>query len=263
MGGRYFFAEAFTAGICTGSPTAVCLYDTLPSRDEMQLLAYTFNHPVTAFVNENVSSPFIRYFTPQTEIEACGHATLAAAAVLLGEKNSQLNFLTGSGKSIPVSSRDGLISMCYPRFEMQEKIPSEALLRSMQVRDFIHSGICPELDTLFIELEDTCMLNSIEPDFEAMMQAAPLLKEVVIHSRGTSEVDFTLRSFCPWIGINEDPVTGSVHSVLAPYWSARLLKKQLKAYQASPRGGHVYLESLNDGVVISGYCSCSPFPLFR
>ncbi len=231
----------------------------------MQALASIFNQPVTAFIEPGDTGTEIRYFTPVTEIDACGHATLAAGAVLLNQKPDPVTFITATGRELLVTQRNGMVQMKYSKFDMEKAEPSPSLLRSLHLEKYFKAGYCSALDTLFIELEDPGLLIYLDPDFSLMMQAEPHLKEVVIHCPA-QQADYALRSFCPWIGINEDPVTGSVHSVLAPYWSDRLEKKELKAYQASSRGGHVYLEDHPDHVIIGGYCNqmvVPPLPLSK
>lgn len=225
----------------------------------MQALASIFNQPVTAFIAPGDTGTEIRYFTPVTGIEACGHATLAAGAVLLNQKQDPVKFITVTGRELLVTQQNGMVQMKYPKFDMEEAEPSPALLKSLHLEKFYKAGFSSALATLFIELDDPGILIFLEPDFQMMMEAEPRLKEVVVHCPA-QQADYALRSFCPWIGINEDPVTGSVHSVLAPYWSRRFEKKELKAYQASSRGGHVYLEDHPGHVIIGGYCNLMVVP---
>ena len=250
-----FIVDTFTSERFKGSPTAICLLENRLSTKHMLSITRELNFPVTAFVTKG--SPFrIRYFTPTTEIVACGHATLGAAAVVqhLVEKN-ELAFVTAMDVSLPFHYVGDSVSFSYPRYAMTEYRKNEALLQSLQITSCQNMFICEELETVFLEVESFGQLKSIAPDFQQLLTGDDQIKEVVITCVGNNSLhDYLLRSFCPWIGIDEDPVTGSVHAALAPYWSARLEKKELRAYQASKRGGELWLFVNDDSVRIEGQC---------
>lgn len=256
---KTFILDTFTSIPFSGNPTAICHCDRYIEPGQMQLIAGEFGFPVTAFIKKNnigKDAYKIRYFTVTTEIPACGHATLGAAAVVFNlESSTMINFQTIDNLIINIRKEDQLIVMNYPKYELTNyKIPDE-LIRSLQISGYKSAGYCSELETLFIELDNPDLLKSIKPDFVRMMAADSNLKEVVITSiSDNNDYDFLLRSFCPWIGINEDPVTGSVHSVLAGYWKKRLGKDTLKAHQASERGGNINIKAFNDKVELSGNC---------
>lgn len=219
-------------------------------------IAREINLPVTAFINDSDDHTMfpIRYFTVTGEIPACGHATLAAAEVVTERYGiTETTFLTGKKVCIPVSIKDNMVWMDYPVFSTSTNQPSGETLRSLGISTFRWTGFCPELETVFIELPDADQLKSVTPDFQALLQSDHDIKEVVITSRSDDPAyDFLLRSFCPWIGIDEDPVTGSVHSVLGPYWMAQTKKNKLVVFQASARGGEVQLEVKEDNVSLGG-----------
>jgi PhzF family phenazine biosynthesis protein len=222
----------------------------------MQSVARELNFPVTAFMGAvNSASEFaISYYTPVTKIDTCGHATLAAARLLFDmfEKNDVTFYLS---REIKVNARleEDAIIMAYPRYQLEAVSVNSALLSSLSITNILSAGFCKELDTLFIELESPEVLRSIQPDYAQMVASAPDIKEVVTTSvSDTDKYDFLLRSFCPWIGIDEDPVTGSVHSALAPFWQQKLHKQQLTAYQCSERGGEVFLTVFDSTVELGG-----------
>jgi PhzF family phenazine biosynthesis protein len=222
----------------------------------MQSIARELNFPVTAFIGTaNLANNFdISYHTPITSIDACGHATLAAAHVVfdLFEMNFA-TFHTPAAVNIDARREGDTIIMTYPRYQLETVTVNSALLNSLSINIFLSAGFCKELDTLFIELESPEVLRSIQPDYTRMVASAPDIKEVVITSvSDNNQYDFLLRSFCPWIGIDEDPVTGSVHSALAPFWQQKLHKQKLAAYQCSERGGEVYLTVFDSSVELGG-----------
>lgn len=252
---QFFWLDTFTSNAFRGNPTPVCYLVNAMDNETMLSVAKEFNQPVTAFVKRSSGEKYsIRYVTPATEIPACGHATLAAAAVVAQVDGlKKVLFLTGNKNSIETVVKDGLVSMSYPKYKWNQVKPSKELLESMGLENYKTAGICSELETLFIELQKAEELKTVLPDYKKMTACTDDIKEVVITSASDEAgYDYLLRSFCPWIGIDEDPVTGSVQAALAPYWSERLGKKGLKACQASERRGEFFLDVKNNEVIISG-----------
>jgi PhzF family phenazine biosynthesis protein len=251
-----FFIDTFTGCNCTGNPTVVCLVEESLKRKQYVDLARQFNVPVTAFVDVANKNDFfsIRYFTTIKEITACGHATLAAAKVLLNLFQKEgVNFITAEDVIITARQDIETIFMKYPAFEMSPFSVSTELLESLQLTEIAAAGFCAELETLFIELKSSAELRSVQPNYQKLVNSSHTIKEVVVTSVANNQpFDYELRSFCPWIGINEDPVTGSVHSVLAGYWAKRFNKAKLKAYQASTEGGEITVEATDAHVWIGG-----------
>lgn len=251
------FIDTFTGVPFRGNPTAVCMsIDELKS-ETMHSIAKEINFPVTAFIRRNnIGDGYeIRYFTATTEIPACGHATLAAARMVV-DRNPEIQVvkLSTISKTLIQAIIDGTtIMMTYPTYTMKIVGISDALLSSLQLKGFQIAGYCSELETLFIEVDDPSLLRTIEPDYKRLVQSDDTIKEVVVTSASDNkEYDYLLRSFCPWIGINEDPVTGSVHSVLGNFWKQRFNKTLLKAYQSSERGGELIIKAFDDHTQIGG-----------
>lgn len=251
-----FFVDSFTATPFKGNPTSVCVTDRLPAVSEMQAIASELNLPVTAFISPAKKSGHfdIRYFTPVTEIPACGHATLASSKIaMMQEKTVTITFITRQGLNLKAVAQQDYILMRYPRFEWQKSNPEKETLDSLGIFSFLAAAYSPELETLFIEMDSADELRKIQPDYLRMKKSSDIIKEVVITcASDEAEFDYLLRSFCPWIGIDEDPVTGSVHSVLGSYWQHELKKNVLRAYQASQRGGEILINAFDDRIEIGG-----------
>ncbi len=256
MAGSVFIVDTFTSVPFRGNPTAVCFANDETNSDELLSIAAELNLPVTAFIikTDNKQEFRIRYFTNTTEIPACGHATLAAARILFEQlRVGIIYFTTIHNIKIKAIWEDETIWLSYPVYTIKQYKPENELMKSLGLSRFQSAGICVELETLFIELEDAITLKAVNPDYALLVKSNKDIKEVVITSvSDESRYDFMLRSFCPWIGIDEDPVTGSVHSVLAGFWKARLGKERLTAYQASSRGGEVFVKSFEDRVELGG-----------
>lgn len=249
------FIDTFTTEKFKGNPTAVCVVDNPLNSDLMLSIAKEFNLPVTAFIEKNSSGLHpIKYFTITGEIPACGHATLASARVMFEMgKNDTVKFQTKEKIVITAIQRDDTIYMTYPKYDIVTVDVSKDVLKSLGLNEYASAGICTELEALFIELNDAHVLRTVSPNYKNLVQSNREITEVVITSASDKPAyDFLLRSFCPWIGIDEDPVTGSVHSVLAGFWKDRLGKNDLKAYQASERGGEAFVRAFDDKVELGG-----------
>jgi PhzF family phenazine biosynthesis protein len=253
---KTYILNAFTSIEAKGNPTPVVIAENEMTFLEMHTMASAFNMPVTVFSSPQKKNYHyqIHYYTSTGEIPACGHATLAAAKVLhdiTGEKF--IHFLTNSDVCIGAEIREDIVFLTYPKYEAVTIQPQIESLAALNICEFKNAFLCKQLETLFIELNDSNALRNVLPDFNALVKSDNSIKEVVITSASSdAEYDFLLRSFCPWIGINEDPVTGSVHSVLAHYWSERTGKKNMKAFQASAEGGDVFVNALEETVEIGG-----------
>ena len=253
-----FLIDTFTAKPFTGNPTAVCLHDHNLDSKSMSSIASELNCPVTAFVrakSEKNIAYDIRYFTSITEIAACGHATLAAAKLILEDRGESqaIAFYTVRDVVIKAFSTGQSIMMIYPAYPEKECEVDERILNALGLDGYLTAMHSIDLETLFIEVRNVSLLKKVTPDYKALLTSCGNIKEVVITSVSDHpKYDYYLRSFCPWIGIDEDPVTGSVQTILGTFWKKRLNKEKLKAYQASPRGGEVRINAFEDHVEIGG-----------
>tara|TARA_B100001142_G_scaffold203390_1_gene201828 strand:- start:3448 stop:4230 length:783 start_codon:yes stop_codon:yes gene_type:complete len=248
---KMFQVDAFTSELFSGNPAAVCLLNEWLSDELMLSIASENNLSETAFLNLSDDPIGIRWFSPLKEVGLCGHATLAASRVLFDhpdyQSKDQIIFKSGRG---PLSARinDEMIFLDFPIDEphVQEFSESEKLFGYESRAVF-----CGQDDYLFI-FDDEKIITEIKPNFELLSQ---LDKRGAIISARSENYDFVSRCFFPNYGIDEDPVTGSAHTLLAPYWSLELNKKDLIAKQLSKRGGILHLTVNDDRVNIGGRTS--------
>jgi PhzF family phenazine biosynthesis protein len=218
----------------------------------MQQVAREMNLSETAFLYQQGNGFDLRWFTPTTEVDLCGHATLASAHVLwesgVLKRDEAARFHTRSGLLTAVRHGE-LIELNFPALlETPATAPVE-LTKAIGATP-VYVGKFGERYLLQVADEDT--VRNLQPDFRAL-QALPGQGVVVTSDSPTSAYDFVSRYFAPWVGIDEDPVTGSVHCCLGPYWGKRLAKHQLQAYQASARGGIIYIQLKDDRVYLGGH----------
>ena len=251
--------DAFTDTVFKGNSAAVIITETWLSEDLMQSIAMENNLSETAFLVPDESNEktnyHIRWFSPMTEIDFCGHATLAAAFVLFS-KNSTLKTIKLSAKAVGVltilQTNAGKIQMDFPNTKPKkvDVIPNSLLsgLSIIPVEVYCNS------QAYFVIYDTKSDVLNVRRDNEVLKQLAPL--DVVVTCQSQSEdlksYDFISRYFWPANGGDEDPVTGSIHTGLAPFWAERLGKDELVAYQASSRGGILECVVADDRVLISG-----------
>lgn len=247
---RLYQIDAFAEKLFEGNPAAVCVLDEWLDASMMQQIAMENNLAETAYVVKNGSQYEIRWFTPEVEVALCGHATLASAYVLFRyfEKDtSELSFFSHlSGPLSVAKGPDGLLTLDFPADPVNEAAADDALCKALgkaPLRSF--RG---KTDYLLI-YEHQADIESLQPDFFLLNKVNA--RGVIVSAPG-QDVDFVSRFFAPQSGISEDPVTGSAHTTLTPYWSGRLGKKNLSARQLSARGGSLSCEYLGERVKISG-----------
>jgi PhzF family phenazine biosynthesis protein len=245
---KQFQVDAFTTQIFSSNPAAVYPLDALLEDDLLQSIAAENNLSETAFFVRTQNGFHLRWFTPVAEVDLCGHATLATAHVIfemLGYAKPTIAFETRSG-ILPVVKNDSLLVMDFPSTPPQPCVPPGALLAGLvQMPVAVLAA-----EDYFVVYDSKDIIRSIRPDFAKLAKLD--LRCVIITARGT-DVDFVSRFFGPKLGIPEDPVTGSAHCVLTPYWSAKLRKKVLSARQVSKRGGDIQCELKGDRVALAGH----------
>lgn len=249
--------DAFTDTVFKGNSAAVIITDSWLDVELMQSIAFENNLSETAFiVADNEGVYHIRWFSPLTEIDFCGHATLASAFVLF-KKNPDLPLITFSAKAVGVltvkKANNGKIQMDFPNTkpEKVDEIPSE-LLAGLSIKP---REVYKNSQAYFVIYDAESDVLTVERNNERLKQLAPLDVVVTCQAKSTDykEYDFISRYFWPANGGNEDPVTGSIHTGLAPLWAEKLGKNNLHAYQASKRGGVLDCEVAEDRVLISGH----------
>jgi PhzF family phenazine biosynthesis protein len=252
MGFQITQVDAFTDQPFSGNPAAVCILPASVAEDWMQKVAREMNLSETAFLYPHSGGYNLRWFTPTTEVNLCGHATLAAAHVLWEKGHLQLDeiatFHTKSGKLTAVR-RGNWIDMDFPAVYEEATAAPTGLEEALGMRfKYVGKG---KLDYL-VELESERQVRLVQPDHSALKQIN--VRGVIVTSRSASaEFDFVSRFFAPGVGIDEDPVTGSAHCCLGPYWSRRLGRTDFIAYQASSRGGIVRVSVKGDRVILGGH----------
>lgn len=242
--------DAFADKIFAGNPAAVIPLEKWISDELMQQIAMENNLAETVFFVPRGNDFDIRWFTPELEINLCGHATLASAWVLyefLGYKRPTITFHSKSGP-LYVSRDAEIIKLDFPSWKPEriDEYPAE-LLTSLGNPDMV--AVYKYRDFL-VELNNETDVRNCKPDFTLMKKTGGM---VIITAPGR-EVDFVSRFFAPTAGIDEDPVTGSAHSQLIPFWDYKLGKDVMKAKQLSKRGGDLYCEQKGDRVVMGGQC---------
>lgn len=238
--------DAFTGKPFTGNPAAVCLTPEPLEEAMMQKIAAEFNLSETAFIvprKDQGESYHIRYFTPSTEISFCGHATLGSFRFLFNKKGSDAaEFLTGSGLHLSGKKRGDEIEMLFPLFTTEMTTVPQGMKEALGISRIHDCGYCHETGMILIEITNPEELRKLTPDPRYLKATTENCNSVIITSPSDiKEYHFLSRCFAPWVGIDEDPVTGSAHSVLAKWWSDRLGKEELRACQVSRRGGEMKL----------------------
>jgi PhzF family phenazine biosynthesis protein len=243
--------DAFTSIPYTGNPAAVCLLPEPGNEQWMQQVAQEMNLAETAFLYPQQNGFHLRWFTPTLEVDLCGHATLASAHVLWDEGHlhaeQQAHFYTRSG--LLTAKREGAwIVLDFPATPARPADPPVELTQALGVElDFVGMS---QFDYL-VEVDSEETLRALKPDLSLLARVP--VRGVIVTSRSSSpEFDFVSRFFAPRAGVNEDSVTGSSHCALAPYWEVHLGKREMTAYQASPRGGVLHVGVHGERISIGG-----------
>jgi PhzF family phenazine biosynthesis protein len=245
-----YIANAFTGNLFGGNPAAVCPLDSWLPDETLQSLAAQNNLSETAFIIPGENHYHIRWFTPATEVLLCGHATLASAHIFyseLGYTLPEIKFESKSGLLTVAKKEENIYTLNFPANPPKpvSEIPGGL---------FEGLGICEgkvfnsSFDYMVV-LETQKQIEDLQPSFAAL---ARVKARGVVTTAPGNVPDFVSRCFYPQSGVNEDPVTGSAHTIMVPYWASRLNKNKLKAIQLSKRVGHLDCELNNDRVLMSG-----------
>ena len=245
---QIYQADAFAANLFKGNPAAVVPLTEWLADETMQQIAAENNLSETAFFIPEGDHFHIRWFTPKAEVKLCGHATLATAHILFNE----LNF---AGEQIEFDSQSGILMVKKVGDKLQLDFPADFAREVQAVPAFAEAfGVHPlatfkgKTDYLLLfDSEET--IRNFQPDISLLLTTDA--RGIMVTAKGT-EVDFVSRFFAPAVGVNEDPVTGSAHTTLIPFWSKRLNKTELTALQLSARGGQLWCTLSGDRVLIAG-----------
>jgi len=245
----FYQVDAFTSDLFSGNPAGICLLDEWLDDRQLQAISAENNLPETAFLLRCDKGFEIRWFTPLTEVALCGHATLASAFIifnLLNWPGDLIKFITRESGELTVTRKGRLLEMDFPARPISIKNPPERLSTALNKTP---QEIFGSVDDLLVVFENENDVLELKPDLAIL---ANLEERGVITTAPGSRCDFVSRFFAPKVGIPEDPVTGSAHCVLVPYWSKRLGKTHLHARQVSKRGGELFCEDRGNRVIIAG-----------
>ena len=248
---KIYQVDAFGYKPFSGNPAAVCILEEEPEESWMQNVAMEMNQSETAFLFRTDKGFNLRWFTPTIEVDLCGHATLASAHILWEEgyleADQDAEFYTKSGL-LRASRKGDLIELDFPSDPEEKASIPDNLGEGLGV-DPIYVGKS-KFDYL-LEIESEEILRNLKPDFDLLKKIKT--RGIIVTSASVSnEYDFISRFFAPSSGIDEDPVTGSAHCCLGPFWHTKLDKKVMRAYQASKRGGVVHISLKGDRVLLGG-----------
>jgi PhzF family phenazine biosynthesis protein len=249
---RIVQVDAFTNKPFAGNPAAVCVLPEAPSEEWMRHVAREMNLSETAFLTPHEGGYRLRWFTPAVEVDLCGHATVASAHVLWEDGHlpagRQARFHTRSGLLL-ADQRGDWIELDFPAKQVEAAPAPAQLLPALGVPRAVFVGK-NEFD-YFVEVDSEETLRALNPD-HSTLRKLPVRGVIVTARPGSGEFDFVSRFFAPGSGIDEDPVTGSAHCALGPYWGERLGKSELTAFQASARGGVVRVRLQGSRVILGG-----------
>jgi len=246
---RIFTVDSFTNKPFTGNPAGVCILDREISEDLFQLIAREINYSETAFVLAKNDRYEIRWFTPAVEVNLCGHATLAAAQVLYElqycESANIIEFESKCGKLTAKRNRDK-IELEFPQIFVDNAESNNIIEKAFDIQP-VYIG--KDDNRYLIEIENYEKLLSLKPDFQ-LLKSADRGRFIITVKSDLAAYDFISRYFAPGVGVPEDPVTGTAHCYLAPYWSKKLGKTKMVGFQASERSGTIECELVDNNRVI-------------
>ncbi|MFK7947239.1 MAG: PhzF family phenazine biosynthesis protein [Saprospiraceae bacterium] len=247
---KIYQIDAFTDKLFSGNPAAVCILNNWLPDKLMQNIASENNLSETAFLVKKKKHYEIRWFTPNVEVDLCGHATLASAFILFKYYEKEATKITfyshRSGELTVTKSNNDLITMNFPTDVFNKISNNDELNQAIGKKPL--ASFEGKTDIMLV-FEDEATIAALQPDFNALGKFN--VRGIIVTAKG-NHCDFVSRFFAPYSGINEDPVTGSAHTTLTPYWAKVFNKNKLTAQQISKRGGHLVCEYLDDRVQISG-----------
>jgi len=248
----FYQIDAFAEKPFSGNPAAVVILDNWLDKQLMQNIAEENNLSETAFIVAKDKNFEIRFFTPTVEVDLCGHATLASGFVLfniLNYKQNTITFVTQNSGNLLVSKEDEKIVLDFPCDNITKVNVPTIIREAFNIQP--EQAFLGKTDLMLI-FETEAQINKIEPNFDLLKNIN--VRGIIISAPGQN-VDFVSRFFAPVSGINEDPVTGSAHTTLIPYWSEQLNKKEMEALQLSKRGGKIYCKLKGKRVIIAGHAN--------
>ena len=248
MGVPIYYVDAFTDHLFSGNPAAV-IFSQINDEELMQNIAAENNLSETAFIREENNEYHIRWFAPLCEIDLCGHATLASAFIFFKYVNPNSSHFTVQSKkngALHVSKKDDLLVLDFPKDSLSKSRDIELVENVIDIKP---TELYRGRDDLLAIVDSEDLVQNLNINFELLNNIKA--RGLIVSSIGKN-CDFVSRFFAPSAGVSEDPVTGSAHTSLIPYWSKKLKKSKLLAHQISSRGGILYCEDSGDRVLIGG-----------
>jgi len=250
---KYFVVDAFTEKLFSGNPAGVCILDKWLDDNLLQNIASENNFSETAFIiKKNGSQYDLRWFTPKTEVDLCGHATLASAFVII-------NFIDKNNNLIYFHTKSGILTVNFNKTnELYEMDFPSKKPKKTEINQIVQKSINAQIKEAYIERDLLLLVDTenevrnLNINFDLITSVKDCFAFIITAPSQKKEYDFVSRVFAPNAGIIEDPVTGSSHCILIPYWAEKLNKNSLVAKQLSKRGGTLYCENNGDRVKISG-----------
>lgn len=246
---RIFTVNAFTDKPFSGNPAGVCVLDYEISNEQYLLIAREINYSETAFIIGTNNGYKIRWFTPKVEVDLCGHATLAAAKILCNleycDPKKDIEFNSKSGLLNAKMNKDK-IELDFPQILVNDTVSNEIIEKAFNIKP-IYIG--KNDNRYLIEINDYKDLLAIKPNYE-MLKLSDLGRFIITVKSNVPDFDFISRYFAPGVGVQEDPVTGTAHCYLSPYWSKKLGKTKLIGFQASERTGIIECDLIGESRVI-------------
>jgi PhzF family phenazine biosynthesis protein len=250
-----WIVDAFADRPFGGNPASVCVLPSYPDERWLQDVAAEMNLSETSFIvpTQEAGRFHLRWLTPTTEVDLCGHATLAAAHALIQcglAGGLPITFLTRSGELV-CTQNGSLMTLDFPATPDRSGVDAETTTALLDAIGIEKGAVFRTKFDFVVEVQEASIVESLKPNFNALQRIET--RGVIVTAQSQTEgIDFVSRFFAPRCGINEDPVTGSAHCYLAPFWAERMGKTCLVGYQASPRGGKVICEVVGDRVRLSG-----------
>ncbi len=252
---KIYFVDSFTSKKFKGNPAAVCLTNNELDIETMQNIASEIGFSETAFITQRIDNTYsIRFFTPKIEIPLCGHATLASSKIIFDTTAYEsIIFVNCNKVELYVEKVENKIKMQFPVYETEDIEVPLSILEALGIFEIVNKRYNTENKIILLEIKSASDLADLKPDFTALINAYTGINGVLVTAISDNKhFDFHYRYFWPWVGTNEDPVTGGVQTFLTKYWATKLNKTKLNAFQCSSRTGIMSTEIIQDKVYIFG-----------
>jgi PhzF family phenazine biosynthesis protein len=252
---KTYIVDSFTGEYFKGNPAGVCFPEKELSEQKMQDIAMELGLSETAFVIPigRAATYTIRFFSPKKEIPLCGHATLASAKAIFKETGADIvHFITIENIDVTVTRRGEEITIAFPVYDTEPAEVSPAMLKALGLKKVNNTVFNSHTKSILLEIDSPEELENLNPDFNALVPSHHGINGVLVTAPATGNgYDYHYRYFWPWAGTNEDPVTGGIQTFLAKYWSVKLNKKKMKAFQSSSRTGYMQVALQNGKVLLT------------